>query len=164
MLKRILLIAMVLTFLTSAGSSQTLKTIDYTTATPTEVLKTVDPSKTPWLAVIEAIEGIGTYEASGTMVVIGTPPNINRTDVSSVATDTETWVTPLVNRKSISLFNHSDSCILWVSLDADAASATVGLCTPVGPFGAISLELDDSINVSFIASEVFDITVYQDGY
>lgn len=97
-------------------------------------------------------------------VTPGTPPTKNQTDVFTLTPSTPYDITSLTNRNSIAIFNHSDTETLWASLDSDAASAAVGICIPIRPYGSLSVPLDSAKNVSVIASTAFDVTAYQDGY
>lgn len=97
-------------------------------------------------------------------VTPGTPPTENDTAIFTLTPSTPYDITSFTNRNSISIFNHSATETLWASLDSDTASAAVGLCVPIRPYGSLSLLLGETKNVSVIASTAFDVTVYQDGY
>jgi len=74
-------------------------------------------------------------------------------------------VTPLANRKSISIFNPSTTMTVWARLDGNVASAAAEPPSiPIPPLGFISTELDSSIGVGVAASVSTLVTVYQDGY
>jgi hypothetical protein len=159
-----LMLTIVLMLIASMGFGQiTMTTKDNTTATPTEVIKTFDPAETPIAAILRAIAGIGTVEASGTLVTVGSPPTRNITETVAV-TDTAQDITSLADRKSVTVWNTDDTLVLWVSLDSGTASATVDASVPVWPYSMISLELDSDLVVGLVASEALSAVVYQDGY
>lgn len=162
-MKKLLILVFLMVLLSTTGYSQTIKTIDYTTATPTEVVKTLDPADSPLHLILEAISGIGTIAASGTLVTIGTPSTTNQTDVLSV-TSVAQDVTSLVDRNFIGIINHSGTETLWVSMDSAVASATVGTGIPVFPYGFWGDSLDDGKIIGVITSGTASATVYQTGY
>lgn len=162
-MKKLLITLVAMVLMTAGGYTQTIKTIDYTTATPTEVVKTLDPSDTPLNLVLEAIAGIGTITASGTLVTIGTPATKNSTAVLSVTSAAQS-VTSLVDRNFIGVINHSGTETLWVSMDSAVASAAVGVGIPVFPYGFWGDSLDDGKIIGVITSGTASATVYQTGY
>ena len=91
------------------------------------------------------------------------PPTENSMTIVNVSTSSAN-VTSLANRKSFAIFNYSTSEILWASLDATTASATVDASIPIPPLGYISGELDSGKTIALVASTSIKSTVYQDGY
>jgi hypothetical protein len=162
-MKKLLILVFLMVLLSTAGYSQTIKTIDYTTATPTEVVKTLDPADSPLHLILEAISGIGTITASGTLVTIGTPSTKNSTTGLAVTTAAQS-VPSLADRTDVWVFNHSDSAVLWVSMDSAVASAAIGVGIPVFPYGAWHDTIDDSKIIGVIGSALASATVYQTGY
>ena len=91
------------------------------------------------------------------------PPTSNSMSIVSVTTSSAN-VTSLANRKSFAIFNHSTTEILWASLDATTASATVNASIPIPPLGWVSDELDSAKVIALVASSAIKATVYQAGY
>lgn len=163
-MKRTILCVLLVFLCATTGYAQLSLTIqDNTTATPTTAVKTYDPAETPLAAILKAIAGVGSIEASGTLVTIGTPSTTNQTDVLSV-TSVAQDVTSLVDRNFIGIINHSGSETLWVSMDSAVASATVGTGIPVFPYGFWGDSLDDGKIIGVITSGTASATVYQTGY
>lgn len=92
-----------------------------------------------------------------------TPPSVNSTSVANVSS-TVTQVTALSNRNSISLFNHSATETVWVSLDNDTTPAAIETGVPLRPYGMLSVQLAPAFNVGLISATPVKVTVYQDGY
>lgn len=162
-MKKLLITLGLMILMTANGFTQTIKTIDYTTATPTEVVENLDPSDSPLHLVLEAISAIGTITASGTLVTIGTPATKNSTTGLAVTTAAQS-ITSLVDRTDVWIFNHSGTVTLWVSMDSAVASAAVGVGIPVFPYGAWHDTIDDGKIVGVIGSANASATVYQTGY
>ena len=163
-MKRMILCLLLVFLCVTTGYAQLSLTIqDNTTATPTTAVKTYDPEATPVAAILEAIAGVGSIEASGTLVTVGSPPTRSITETVAV-TSTAADITSLADRKSVTIWNKDDTVTLWVTLDSAVASATVDDSIPVYPYSLISLELDSAKVVGLVASEAIGAVVYQDGY
>jgi hypothetical protein len=93
---------------------------------------------------------------------VGAPPTENSMDVVSVTAAAQN-VASLVNRRTVNVFNTSDTVTAWISLDSVAASATVDAGIPVFPRGFIGVELDSVKVLSIVASSAITCVVYQDG-
>jgi len=163
-MKNLILCLLLVLLCGSTGYAQiTLTVQNNSTATPTTEVLSFTPEKTPLAAVLEAIAGIGTVEASGTLVTVGSPPTRSVTETVAV-TSTAADITSLADRKSVTIWNKDDAVTLWVTLDSEVASATVDDSIPVWPYSMISLELDSAKVVGLVASEAIGAVVYQDGY
>jgi len=108
-----------------------------------------------------AIVNIGS-ETIGMITAIDAVPTANYMDVENVSSATPSIIAVMSGRKSVSLFNQSTTETVWVSLDNDAASATIGIGIPLWPYGSLSVRLDPSLNVGLITSDTAKVTVYQD--
>jgi hypothetical protein len=160
-----LILCLLLVFLcATAGYAQITMTVkDNTTATPTTEVLSFSPEQTPVAAILEAIAGVGSIEASGTLVTVGSPSTTNQTDVLSV-TDVAQDVPSLVDRNFVGIINHSGTETLWVSMDSEVASAAVGVGIPVFPYGFWGDALDSSKIIGVVTSTAANATVYQTGY
>jgi len=96
-------------------------------------------------------------------VTVGAPPDSNIMRIISVSA-TATTTASLANRKSVSVFNTSDSAVVWVSFDHVTATATVNASVPVWPYSFISTELDSAKIIGLVASTAVTAIVYQDGF
>lgn len=101
----------------------------------------------------------------GSVTVDPAAPPTSTSQQVLVAAPVPVAVTPLANRKSISIFNPSTTMTAWARLDGNVASAAAEPPSiPIPPLGFISTELDSSIGVGVAASVSTLVTVYQDGY
>jgi hypothetical protein len=107
-----------------------------------------------------AVVNLGS-ETIGLIDAIDAIPTANYMDVENVSSVT-TEIAVMSGRKTVSLFNQSPTETVWVSLDNDAASATVGIGIPLWPYGYLHRRLDPSLNVGLVASVTCKVTVYQD--
>jgi hypothetical protein len=107
-----------------------------------------------------AVVNLGS-ETIGLIDAIDAVPTANYMDVEDVSPVT-TEIAVMPGRKTVSLFNQSPTETVWVSLDNDAASATVGIGIPLWPYGYLHRRLDPSLNVGLVASVSCKVTVYQD--
>ena len=107
-----------------------------------------------------AIVNIGS-ETIGMIEAIDAVPTANYLDVENVSSVTSE-IAVMLGRKTVSLFNQSPTETVWVSLDNDAASATIGIGIPLWPYGYLHRRLDPSLNVGLVASVPCSVTVYQD--
>ena len=107
-----------------------------------------------------AVVNIGS-ETIGMIDAIDAVPTANYLDVENVSSVTSE-IAVMLGRKTVSLFNQSPTETVWVSLDNDAASATIGIGIPLWPYGYLHRRLDPSLNVGLVASVPCSVTVYQD--
>ena len=131
--------------------------IYYQDSTATETLRMIPVSDITPLP-ITGIANIGsaTIEA-------GAPPTANSTTIVAV-TSVAANVTSLANRRALAVINHSATETVWLTMDTDTASASVGAGVPVFPYGCFSTELDSDKTIGIISATDLNVTVYQDGY
>jgi len=90
-------------------------------------------------------------------------PDANGTAVVSSTASAQN-VASIADRESITVVNTSATETLWISFDASAASAAVGLSIPVYPYGSKGVKLNSAKVLSVVSATAVTAIVYQDGF